>query len=113
MKKEDKQGAIAVVVIIIVICFFFGLYLNSEHQQFLEKKRVIQYALDLDWGIPENYTMDIDVFTNRYIKNRVYLIEWGHDWYEFNVHLIHNEYGWKDKSIYLRFNTETGEREIR
>ena len=113
MKKEEKKATIAIVIIIIIVCVLFGLCLNGTHQQFLEKKRVVQYALGLDWDIPENYTMDIDVFTDRYVRNGVYLIEWGHDWYEFGVRLIHNEYGWKDKSIYLRFNTETGEKEIR
>jgi len=97
--------------IIIVACIFFGLYINYTNQQFIEKKRIVQYALDLNWDIPENYTMNIDDFTDKYIRDKVYLIEWGHNWYEFGVSLIHNEYGWRNKSVNLRFNIETGEKE--
>ena len=114
MNKKEKLQAIGVIIIIAIMISLFSLYLYGEQKRYDEKKEIINQGFNLDWEIPENYTM-IHPYTDergRYFVEPLF-ITYRDNWYEFRVRLEHDEYQWLDKSMWLCFNSETGEmREI-
>ena len=107
MEKRDKV-IVTLIAIIGILAISYVLYNSAT--TFDTKKDILAYALTLDWDILDNYTLDFDIESSKDVR-RAYLIDWRNGWYQVNMGLLHDECGWKDKTILMRFNINTGEHE--